>query len=79
MTLAVYIKPELQVELARQAAGLEAYAARLLEVAVHFPERQDANARQLEVTLEEMAQFAHKIPSLPDEAFSREDLYRDHN
>jgi hypothetical protein len=29
----------------------------------------------LEVFLREMAQFSHKIPSLPDEAFSRASLY----
>jgi len=26
-----------------------------------------------------MAQFSHKIPSLPDEAFTRASLYRDHD
>jgi hypothetical protein len=29
----------------------------------------------LETTLREMAQFSHKIPSLPDEAFSRASFY----
>jgi hypothetical protein len=33
----------------------------------------------LETTLHEMAQFFHKIPSLPDEAFSRESFYREHD
>jgi hypothetical protein len=26
-----------------------------------------------------MAQFSHKIPPLPDEAFTRESLYRNHD
>jgi len=26
-----------------------------------------------------MAQFSHKIPSLPDEAFTRASRYRDHD
>lgn len=83
MTLTVDIHPELQAELARQAAeqgvGLEAYAARLLEVAAHASEVPCDSARQLDATLQEMAQFAHKIPSLPDDAFSRESLYRNHD
>jgi len=41
MTITVDIKPEVQAELARQAASsgkpLEDYAARLLEEAVHLP------------------------------------------
>jgi hypothetical protein len=42
MTITLDITPELQAELARQAAAhgsaLEAYAATLLEEAVHFPD-----------------------------------------
>ena len=34
---------------------------------------------QLDQTLAELAQFSHKIPLLPDEAFSRESLYQDHD
>jgi hypothetical protein len=34
---------------------------------------------RLENTLREMAQFSHKVPALPDEAFMRESLYRDHD
>jgi len=46
MTITVEIKPEVQAELARQAASsgkpLEDYAARLLEEAVHLPATSDA-------------------------------------
>ena len=83
MTLTVDINPELQAELARQAAdqgvGVEAYAAWLLEVAAHASEGLRRSAQQMEVTLQEMARFAQKIPSLPDDAFSRESLYRNHD
>jgi hypothetical protein len=34
---------------------------------------------EVQTTLREMAQFSHRIPSLPDEAFTRESLYRDHD
>ena len=84
MTITVDIAPKVQAELARQAAAhgraIEAYAAILLEEAAGLP--ADANRLSqggLETTLLEMAQFSHKIPSLPDEAFTRESLYQDHD
>jgi hypothetical protein len=84
MTITLDIKPEVQAELARQAAAqgseLESYAARLLEEAVHVPAAANKlNQDRLENTLREMGQFSHKIPSLPDEAFTRESLYQDHD
>ncbi|MGA2601138.1 MAG: hypothetical protein ABSH09_29575 [Bryobacteraceae bacterium] len=83
MTIIVDIKPEIQAELSRQAAAhgvdLGAYAASLLEEAVHAPARSKSLSQdQLDGTLGELAQFSHKIPLLPDEAFSREGLYGDH-
>jgi hypothetical protein len=84
MTIAVDITPEVRAELARQAAAsgqaVEAYAASLLEDAVNPPAGAGRLSRdRLENTLREMAQFSHKIPPLPDEAFTRESLYRNHD
>jgi len=84
MTITVDITPEVQAELARQAAAhgraIESYAASLLEEAVHPPAGANRLSQdRLENTLREMAQFSHKIPSLPDEAFTRESLYQDHD
>jgi hypothetical protein len=84
MTITVDIAPEVQAELARQAAAhgsaVEAYAASLLEEAVLLPAGADKLSQdRLENTLREMAQFSHKIPVLPDEAFTRESLYQDHD
>jgi hypothetical protein len=84
MTITVDITPEVQAELARQAAALgravEAYAASLLEEAVHLPAGTARLSQdRLENTFQEMAQFSHKIPALPDEAFTRESLYQDHD
>ena len=84
MTITVDIRPEVQAELARQAAAqgraVEAYAASLLEEAVHLPAGASRLTQdRLENTLREMAQFSHKIPALPDEAFTRESLYQDHD
>lgn len=85
MTITVEIKPEVQAELAAQAQArgmdVPSYAAALLEEAARppLPERKPFNQEEFEKTLDEMAQFSHKIPSLPDEAFSRESLYQDHD
>jgi hypothetical protein len=85
MTITVEIKPEVQAELEAKAAArgmdVPAYAATVLEEAAHATtgEHKRLTIEQLAKTLEEMAQFSHKIPSLPDEAFSRESLYRDHD
>jgi hypothetical protein len=84
MTITLDITPEVQAELARQAAAqgraLEAYAARLLEEAAHVQAgAYRLNQDRLETTFREMAQFSHKIPALPDEAFTRASLYHDHD
>jgi hypothetical protein len=84
MSIILDIKPEVQAELSRQAAarGVEvgAYAATLLEEAAHVPAgSKKLSQSQLDNTLRELAEFSHKIPLLPDEAFSRESLYRDHD
>ena len=84
MTINIEIKPEVQAELSRQAAAhgvdIGSYAASLLEEAAHVPAgSKTLSEGQLEATLQELAQFSYKIPLLPDEAFSRENLYRDHD
>ena len=84
MTIIIEIKPEVQEELSRQAAAhgvdLGAYAATLLEeAAAEAAGSKPLSQEQLDRTLEEIAQFSHKIPSLPDEAFTRESLYQDHD
>jgi len=51
----------------------------LLEEAIHTGEAKKLTTDQLDRTLQELAQFSHKIPLLPDDAFSREGLYQDHD
>jgi hypothetical protein len=84
MSIIINIKPEVQAELTRQAAAhgvlLEPYAASLLEEAAHgATSAKTLTNDQLDRTLQELAQFSHKIPLLPDEGFSREGLYQDHD
>jgi hypothetical protein len=85
MSIIINIKPEAQAELTRQAAvhGVqpEDYAASLIEEALHEIDalEKKLTTDQLDRTLQELAQFSAKIPLLPDEAFTREGLYRDHD
>jgi hypothetical protein len=84
MTILIDIKPEVQAELNRLAAeqgiDVNAFAASLLEEAAHISARSKTlSPSGLATTLREMAQFSRKIPLLPDEAFSRENLYQDHD
>ena len=84
MSIIIDMKPEVQAELDRRAAAhgidLGSYAASLLEEAAQIPAgTKTLSQEQLDKTLAELAQFSHKIPLLPDEAFSRESLYRDHD
>ena len=83
VTITVDIRPEVEAELARQAAAcgrpLEAHAARVLEDAVHAAGTERLRQDRLENTLREMAQFSHKIPALSDDALTRANLYRDHD
>jgi hypothetical protein len=84
MSIIINIKPEVETELTRQAVAhgvdLDAYAATLLEDAAHMgTASKKLSSDQLDGTLQELAQFSHKIPILPDEAFSRESLYQDHD
>lgn len=84
MTITVHIAPEVQAELARQAAAhgsaVEAYVAGLLEGVARLPASADRLSQdRLERALREMAEFSQKVPTLPDEAFTRESLYRDHD
>ncbi len=84
MTITVEIKPEVGAELSRQAAssgvGIEHYVVRLLEQAATAPEGlKKLSQSQLDRMLSELSQFSGKIPLLPDEAFSREELYDGHD
>ena len=66
----------------RAVAGLlPEYAAVLLEEAAHTAPTGEKNhsLEEFEKALDRIAQFSQKIPVLPDEAFSRESLYQDHD
>jgi hypothetical protein len=78
MTITVEIKPEVQAELAAQAAArgmdVPSYLATILEQAAQPAslEPKNRSLEEFEETLDRIAQFSHKIPVLPDETFSRD-------
>lgn len=84
MTITVDIKPEVQAELERRAASMESdpatYAAGLIESALEIPKpAPKLTPEGLKEFLREMAKYSDEIHSLPDEAFTRESIYQDHD
>jgi len=82
MSITIHIKPEVQRVLSRQAAAhgvdINSYAASLLEEAAQAAAGSKTLSQdQLNNTLAELSQFSDKVPSLPDDAFSRASLYQD--
>jgi hypothetical protein len=63
-----------------EARGLtpEGYVRGLIENAVAKPEAV-AGRRDMQAFFREMAMHSEKIPQLPDEAFTRESFYQDHD
>ena len=67
-----------------QARGLtpEDYVERLIDDAARVSSKPLLLAKprlDMETFLREMAAFSDKIPILPDEAFTRESFYQDHD
>ncbi len=81
MSIIIKIKPEAEAEFTRKAKvhGVrpEAYTATLLEEAVQNGAAKKLTSDEIDRTLQELTQFSHKIPLLPEEAFTREGLYQD--
>ena len=87
----IQLQPEVEARYAAEAQArglaLDRYIAEKLEKsepAVAGPTSQEevsptARLADLEQFFEEMARFSDKIPLLPDEAFTRESLYQDHD
>ena len=81
----IELRPEVEERLAAEAQerGVEirAYVESLLEQAVvtrTVPRRQRTR-EEMAAFFEAMAVNSEKIPQLPDEAFTRESFYQDHD
>jgi hypothetical protein len=78
----IEVSPEMEARFAAaaKAQGLEAasYAKSLIESAA-LQAAPSANKRNIEAFLKTMAAYSDKIPPLPEQAFTRESFYRDHD
>jgi hypothetical protein len=82
--LHIELAPEIEKRLvdAARAEGLEpeAYASRLIAstMAARTSEKH-LSQEELERLLDSLARHSDKIPDLPDEAYTRESFYQDHD
>lgn len=80
MQITVNIPDELAAQAQARGMTTESYIERLIEDAARSEiERQQAPVRDMEAFFREMAAYSDKIPQLPDEAFTRESFYQDHD
>jgi hypothetical protein len=90
--LHVELAPEVEKRLAEaaRAEGLEpgAYASRLISATINAPidvrtdvltSEKHLSQEELERLLDRLASHSDKIPDLPDEAYTRESFYQDHD
>jgi hypothetical protein len=83
MQIAINIPDELAATI--QASGLEVekYVESLIAEKAAAPRRRslggELTLEEFNASLDRLARYSEKIPSLPDEAFSRENMYSDHD
>lgn len=79
----IEVSPEMEARFAAaaKAQGLEAasYAKSLIESAALQAAPPVNKRRNIEVFLAAMAAYSDKIPPLPEQAFTRESFYQDHD
>ncbi|MGI8770662.1 MAG: hypothetical protein ACR2JE_04430 [Acidobacteriaceae bacterium] len=82
MTVQLELSPELEARLVREAEAHgtkpEEYAQRLLDESLPYEPRKERSQLGIEEFLRAMAEGSEKLPDLPNEAFTRESIYKDH-
>ena len=84
MTISLQIPPELAIQAARRGIAVTTYIEQILikEMAATkpvLPRSPRLTQEEFDAVLDALAQFSHKIPDLPDSAFTREAIYSDHD
>lgn len=83
VTVRLDLKPDIEANLAAQARArgvpLEVYLQRVIEDLARGAEVPPASLQDLEATLDALAEMGRDLPHLPSSAFSRENIYRDHD
>jgi len=82
MQITVDIPDELAARVQASGMSPEAYVRSLIEEAERHSQEsveEQRPKRDMETFFREMAAHSDKIPQLPDEAFTRESFYQDHD
>ena len=84
MAITIELTPEVEARLRKraQARGLDVptYASELLKQATgSLSDSNQGSLAEFEAALDQLAAHSQKIPLLPDEAFTRANLYSDHD
>ena len=82
MQITVTIPDEFAAQVKARGLTPENYVENLIDDAVRTASRPLPPAKprmDMATFLREMASFSDKIPQLPDEAFTRESFYQDHD
>jgi hypothetical protein len=77
------IDPEVEQRLveAARARGLEpsAYASKIVSDAVAYTIPKQLTDEEFKASLDRLASYGKDLPKLPDDAYSRESIYQDHD
>jgi hypothetical protein len=83
MTVRLEIGPDIEANLAAQARArgipLGAYLQGAIEELARTKAALPASLRDLQKTLDALAEMGRDLPHLPSSAFSRESIYQDHD
>jgi hypothetical protein len=82
MRITVTIPDEFAAQVRARGLEPESFGQSVIDLAVRTAPLPPPSAKpkmDMETFLREMATFSDKIPRLPDDAFSRESFYQDHD
>jgi hypothetical protein len=83
MTVRLELKPDVEANLAAQArtrgVSLDAYLQDVIEEIARVDAAGPASLKEIEAALDALAEMGRGLPHLPSSAFSRENIYQEHN
>lgn len=79
MQITVTIPDEIAAQVEARGLTPEGYVEGLIETAARTARLVPGREKNMQEFFREMAAHSDKIPQLPDEAFTRESFYRDHD
>ena len=83
MTVRLELKPDVEANLSAQARArgvpLDAYLQDVIEEVARADAAGPASFKEIEATLDTLAEMGRGLPHVPSSAFSRENIYQDHN